>query len=507
MPPTKAVETELKFLVPANRRQALRRVLETAGAHTVRLQAAYFDCADRRLAGEGLALRLRREGRQWVQALKGPRGAGMPPRAAGAPAPSPLQRFEHEVVLRRKPALPDPALHAGTAAGERLAALLADGAPLELQFTTDVRRLQRRLRSGGATIELAFDEGRIVAGERVLPVCELELELVAGPPRALLALAERWVQRHHLEPGLRTKAERGWRLAGAEAAAVKPRPIALDAAWPPGEALAAVLHGLLARLLPHAADVADGSPDPEAVHQARVGLRRLRSVLRLCGAWSGDPARAAMLEQGFGEVASALGAQRDADVLDAWLRAEVAAAAGAPELRWPAPPAAGSAAQAVRSSGFARLFVQTLQLAEAARVQPLAGAGADRPPLPAAVAAVLARAWRAVERDARDFETSPPEQRHRLRRRLKRLRYVAEALQAVLPPRPTRRALAAMTRAADALGRCTDAELARERFEGHAADEPRSWFVLGWLAARLPRWQRRAARSLATLQRHRRFWR
>ncbi|HRH86792.1 MAG TPA: CYTH domain-containing protein, partial [Rubrivivax sp.] len=77
-------EVELKFQVPPDRAVALQRAVATASAVRVGLRARYFDTADRRLAAAGLALRVRKEGRRWVQTLKGA-GAGI------------WQRLEHEV--------------------------------------------------------------------------------------------------------------------------------------------------------------------------------------------------------------------------------------------------------------------------------------------------------------------------------------------------------------------------------------------------------------------------
>ncbi|MFN9103948.1 MAG: CYTH domain-containing protein, partial [Betaproteobacteria bacterium] len=79
-------EIELKFQVPPGQATAVARAVGTASARRVRLQAAYADTADRRLAAAGLALRLRREGRRWVQTLKG-RGDGL------------MARPEHEVPV------------------------------------------------------------------------------------------------------------------------------------------------------------------------------------------------------------------------------------------------------------------------------------------------------------------------------------------------------------------------------------------------------------------------
>ena len=80
------VEIELKFQIAATRRNALLKAIDSKGAETLQLQAKYFDTADRKLAAQGIALRQRREGEQWVQTLK----------AAGK---SHLHRFEHNLEL------------------------------------------------------------------------------------------------------------------------------------------------------------------------------------------------------------------------------------------------------------------------------------------------------------------------------------------------------------------------------------------------------------------------
>src|SRR5688572_33241023 len=123
-------EIELKLQVPPERRSAvLKEVAGRTAAAPVRLQAAYFDTPDRTLARAGLAFRLRREGRRWVQTLKGGGADG-------------ITRFEHEVPRPGRTAAlpaPDVALHAGTSAGDRLLALLADApdATLACTYRTD----------------------------------------------------------------------------------------------------------------------------------------------------------------------------------------------------------------------------------------------------------------------------------------------------------------------------------------------------------------------------------
>jgi inorganic triphosphatase YgiF len=197
-------EIELKFLVPARARAKLAAEMARGSGALGRtsLAAMYLDCKDRRLAREGIAWRLRREGRRWVQALK----------LGGS---NPLERFEHEVT--RPDARYDATLHAGTPAGDRLIALLrlaqADGVELGVRFRTEVRRCARTIRTRGAVVEVAFDEGRLVAAGSTQRIREVEFELRSGSTTAMLLLAERWRKRFGLVYDPCSKAERGDRLA------------------------------------------------------------------------------------------------------------------------------------------------------------------------------------------------------------------------------------------------------------------------------------------------------
>ncbi len=265
------METELKFQVPRAQRQALRRAVGTASAVTTRLQAVYADTPGQDLAAAGLALRMRKEGRVWVQTLKG-RGDGL------------MQRLEHEVHLPPQRGVPvlDPQRHGGTAAGDRLQKVLARGAPLQPVYSTDIRRLHRRLRHAGALIEVAYDRGHIIAGARRLVVNEIEFELVRGPAAALPDLAARWAARFGLWWDVRTKSERGFRLAlGCDTvppvlASSRPMPSVRRGAAPAWQTR---LQGALLHALPNAAELASCSGHAGHLAQWCAALQRLRQLL------------------------------------------------------------------------------------------------------------------------------------------------------------------------------------------------------------------------------------
>ena len=125
-------ELELKFQVPPELRASLTHELQRRGGRRTRLLARYFDTPEALLGTHAVSLRLRHQGRRWVQTLK----------AAGLNA---VHRLEHEVPVR-VPAGTEPALdvqrHHGTPPGDLLAELLTGQAASSLVefFSTDITR-------------------------------------------------------------------------------------------------------------------------------------------------------------------------------------------------------------------------------------------------------------------------------------------------------------------------------------------------------------------------------
>lgn len=492
------MEIEFKFCIPPDRLRAVEAALRRGAVQRMRLQARYVDTPDGALAAAGMVLRLRQEGPRWVQTVK----------AAGD---GPLQRWEHNVDLgpqagKDAPAA-DPSLHAGTPVGERLLAVLraADG-PLRESYATDIERLTREVRSGGATVELALDTGRIRARGfdgvlRVAPVCELELELLRGDVRGLVALAQAWSQRHGLWFGTVSKAERGERLLHDLAAvpAVKAAPVPPSFAGLDGRALqqAAIAHAL-AQILPNASELAAGSRDDEQVHQLRIGLRRLRTVLREFNALAPglDPAWEAPLVETF----RALGAQRDRALVLAQAQAALQAAGAPPIDMGVDVEASDDPGAAVRAPDFQALLVA---LIGHGAVPPDAAAAAS---LDAAEARRhlrdrLRRLHRQVLRDGQLFDTLDADARHRVRKRLKRLRYLAEFAAPLFRSKAAARYLARLRPVQDALGRFNDEAVALALYRARTAQDPRAWFAVGWLQARHEAAGGEAQRALRRLRR------
>ncbi len=446
-------EIELKFQVPEAARAAVLAAVAGRGgtARSVRLQAAYFDTPDGRLAAAGVALRLRREGTRWVQTLK----------AAGDDA---MTRLEHNVPRRERsavPPAPDLALHAGTPAGERLAALLGPGDELVCRYRTDIRRMQRAVRRQGALLELAFDQGRIVAGDAAVPVCELEIELLRGEPAALLDAARTWVAHHGLWLDLRSKAERGTLLAAGAARAEARK----------AQATAASLAECVQQIAVNASTVASGDFGDEHLHQLRVGLRRLRSALALFAPGDEDDPLAA----GAAALFRALGAARDQAAIAGPLRTQLAEAMHEAGLAL-APPD-WSAAPAEDPAHIVRATAAQTWLLDALRAGLIAPANDD-------VTERLAAWHRRVRRDAKRFATLADEARHRLRKRLKRLRYAVEFSRGRLPAKKTARLLKALGELQTRLGALTDAVVALQALREAPADDAAAAFARGWLVAR-----------------------
>jgi inorganic triphosphatase YgiF len=470
---------------------ALRRSLQ----HSVHYDT---DAAD--LHRQGLALALRRARGRSVLSLAARDGAFEVKSSGEAP----------EIAL-----LP-PAARAliGRAAGRRA---------LRPWFSLTVRRATRLLASEGVMIEAAFEEGEIVAGARKIEVREITLTLRAGEAAGLYRLGLALLDAAPLALGVSTKAERGFALA-QDGAGAAPR------AQAPGfgaeTTLDAALAGLLRQGLAHflgcwpALHSADGA---DAVHQIRVALRRMRSLLAVLRK-AFPAAEIDYLRAESKRIADAFGQARD------WRVFSDMVAAG-PALRLPG--AAGVAAlialadaraEAGRARGVGTLaapattrFALALHLYICARGWRNAAGEAELRALgePAADFAALAldHLFRRVKRRARGFEALAPEARHEMRIALKQLRYGVDFFGPLFRPCAAVTAFAeAASELQDLLGVANDAAVASHLVASiDLAGKPDLAFaagaVIGWCERGGLVDEAALRRGWKALRRARRFWR
>jgi len=200
-------ETEIKLRASRETLLALRehpllKKRNKSGWQRHELFNQYFDSPDHALAQARVALRLRRDGEQYIQTLKS-RGQSV----AGL-----SERNEWDWYLD-KPKL-DPKKLTDDCWPASLAGL--DKKTLKPIFSTDFVREKSDIAWGRGkqkvVIEAALDQGQVLAGKAAEPISELELELRQGEPAALLELAIELAAELPLMPCDISKAERGYRL-------------------------------------------------------------------------------------------------------------------------------------------------------------------------------------------------------------------------------------------------------------------------------------------------------
>jgi triphosphatase len=431
LPGTDAAGLELEFkwrLTPAGLR-VLRSTGHLAGRPRIRhMVATYYDTPDALLWRNRVALRVRREGRRWIQTLK---GGGMAlgglqlRRESNVPVPA------GRLALDQIPSAHDPAgLFRDPAVRERLMPV----------FSTDFHRESRILTlSDGAQVELALDRGEIRAGRRRMAIQEIELELTEGTIDDLLTFADDLRETVRLVTETRSKAERGYLLSGlVHAGPVRAEHIHLSPRLTLPQALCTIAGEAVAQIQANTPGVLAGK-DPEYLHQWRVGLRRLRSLLRL-GRDAGYPELAQYLRH-LRPLAEASGDVRDWDVfLGAVTGPEAQRAAEARHQ------AHRRLSRLLRAKDYDRDM-----LALIARLIALTRQSSGRP-LTVAVRKLLRRQLAAVLRHAGQPAWSPVDRLHRLRIRVKRLRYTLEFFRDFFEAAHSRPLHEALQRLQDILG-------------------------------------------------------
>jgi len=398
-----------------------------------------------------------------------------------------LRRGEDSITVPISGPAPDLAAFPPEQA-EPLAALLQDE-PLAPVLTTRIKRLTRQ----AGAVELHFETGFIQTAEEKHPVCELELR---GPGAALYRLALALQDEHELLLQPVSLLQRGiWATGAARPGAVKAGPglageICLD------DAVAALTQSCLTQFSANWPAFSGGA-EVEAVHQMRVAMRRLRSVLGLFNrAFAAAEFRAFRDEAK--RIANIMGEARNWDVFSALLLE-------GPVQAFPHEPGfAALLAQcaAFRATGYEQVrtlltdpattrFLLTLEFFLARHgwrngLEAEALTGLTAPAQNFATAS-LERLHRKVRKRGKHLVRLSAHDRHLTRIELKKLRYAADLFGGLFEARGRVRAYnRATAELQEELGLLNDLATAHDllgRLDGTTPDKARAiGIVLGWCA-------------------------
>lgn len=516
-------EQELKLHVPRQAKHAVEKALRRGVVTPIRLRAQYFDTPAGDLAKAGVAIRLRLEGRRWIQTLKMPGRHRLEKIEINQPRPSPTL---------------DLAIYDATPA-QRIVA--KHGQSLKVVYETDIRRLFRRIRTAAGVVEVAFDQGYILAESLRLPVSEVEFELVSGRPHAIFLLGLKWLKAHGLILDLRSKAERGTLLAALaqqlnnlgdldDSATMAAKAKAVANFWTSRgiqaiplrkhmsrqQALRAISSECLEQIARNAGALAEidtaglyQAGSPEHVHQLRVGMRRLRT------AWSLFQKLTQLPPEPWREEIklhfAALGNTRDDDVLRETVMPELSAA-GQPPVALRSSVVTQSATTLTAEVSFQSWLVELLAWnigahpLQAQEVVEQSQENQEAEPLTTSLGNRLFKLHRKVLSEGLQFDKLAIEAKHDLRKRAKRLRYGLQFSESLLPAKKLKNYRRHLTAIQDILGEMNDLYVAREKFEDIREDQPPAWFAVGWIASRLEVLGQQAQQAFNNLKRADHFW-
>jgi triphosphatase len=303
-----AMELELKFALEPGDVAKLKghRLLAWIQPTIKSYVSTYFDTADHALGKAGLSLRLRAFDDHAAQTLKLP----------SAWSSGLLVRSEYETeLIGAEPDLDHLRRHCPAELHDKLQF------PLASVFRVEVQRTEWLVHWKESAISLVLDEGCIKQKTRSEPVDEIEVELRHGRLEDVFDVARQLAAIVPLRLEVASKADRGYRLTKEESPqAEKAGAIKLDR-----KATAAAGFQTIASLCIHHFAANERlflkTNAPEALHQMRVAVRRLRSLMSFFETMLSTK-EMAMLRLEIGRVFKALGAARDLDVLLASLETE-----------------------------------------------------------------------------------------------------------------------------------------------------------------------------------------
>ncbi len=425
------------------------------------LVSVYFDSDDFYLRDHGISLRVRRVGDRHLQTIK-----------VSGPGTPYFERAEIENEI------PGDVPNLEVATHSHLIPLIDNEVRSHIRpiFETRVDRKLFQLGGEDSEIELALDQGRILANGSDSPISEIELELKRGDPADLFSLARSISAVVPVQLTVESKAQRGYELLDPSTKTLKSQPIVLASSFSIAEAFKAIAHSCLRQIVANMNAVLSHSPD--AVHQMRVGMRRLRVAIWLFSEIFRDD-QTEQIKTKLKYYASALAPARDLevmiiDVLRPFSRRYPKERGFASLIRSFSrrrKKAYDQAVEAVTSEGFRTFTIDCSAWIETGgwtAIKNSTEAALLASPINIFAARQIARQRKKLLRRGRHLTSLEPEQVHELRIRAKKLRYTVEFFRSLYldgkKPKQWNRFVSEMQRLQDALGSYNDMTVRRNLF-------------------------------------------
>lgn len=440
---TRHREVELKLEVAPDDAECLRRAPPLASAsHTEQHQhSVYFDTPRRKLQKAGFMLRVRQSGDCMVQTVKSARnGAGL------------FERDEWEAPVGAMQ--PDLEAACRTPLAKVLTPKLQD--QIEPLAAIDVDRTTWALGNDDDRIEVTFDEGEVSAGEARQPINELELELKGGSQKALFGLCKQIGARVPLRLSVLSKADRARAVADRSVDQIKKAErIDLTRDMSVAEGFTAIVMSCLQHFRWNEGIVAK-ERNPEALHQLRVAMRRLRSAFDLFRPVVRKSRRFRLLSNDLRWASRTLGEARNLDVFLMLLERRSMADQQVKRLREESYDRVVAMLDSPRFLGMMLNLVRWLSVGKWRERAP------SQLPLGRFAARRLQKSWARLAGE-RSLSGMREKQRHRFRLRTKKFRYALEFLRSINPgakheAKPFHAALEALQ---DELGQLNDMVIAK----------------------------------------------
>lgn len=466
---SRGIELDVTFqLTP----QSLTRVkrprwlggVQQGRAQTHPLETTYYDSSALDVRKAGASIRLRQEGRRFVQSLKW-RSEGARPDASPRELPQALltPELNPERLLEAVPAL-------------KFKQAILDA--LEPIFHVSIKRTVRQLSPRpGVEIEMHLDVGTLRRGQTQLPIQELTLELKNGEPAALFE-AGQWLLEHvpmRLTP--LSKADRGYALLTGEPQPwVKAPLLTLAKGTTAEDAFLARLKGTLWHLRQNE-ECALNRTHSEGIHQLRVATRRMRSALTIYRKLLPSSLFDAMQGE-LKWLIGGMGPARDWDVfleetlppLEAWFVDESSCSILRKHAERKQDQAYLQAETVLNSPRYARLVLELARWAEGRPWRSLETHGAFYGPAIDHATPLLQKRHRRLLRDGRHFQRMNPYDRHLLRIDIKKIRYVGELFGSLYKEKRVKAYLGVLAELQESLGKLNDVAVAHDLVDGLVTD-------------------------------------